>query len=160
MALWCSDCQLSPLVIASFKKTWNQGLLKFKSCSSSNPVRDSRWWGSLTMFRFEISSNVFCWSIIPQKQFNTIISIIIIIVISFLLINSIKKRYSGIGVFLWIFIKFLKLLFQILFLIYSGFFKQRNVEENVNQFEKHHVVSLRNVCSHNYYLFLYKYCLC
>ena len=47
VAPWCSGCHYCT---TSFNKAWARVLCRFKSCSRR--VRDSRWWGSLTIVSY------------------------------------------------------------------------------------------------------------
>ena len=62
VAPWCSGYHYCT---TSFNSAWTQVLRRFKPCSRR--VGDSRWWGSLNVFR---------QSTIPRKQFIIIIIII------------------------------------------------------------------------------------
>ena len=86
VALWCSGYHYCT---TSFNKAWTQVLHRFKSCLRH--VRDSRWWGSLTMVRLEIRLNAFCRSTRPQKQVIIIIITLIIIVKETIIINVVSR---------------------------------------------------------------------
>ena len=65
LAPWCSGYHYCSV---SFNKAWTW------FCAGSNLtwdmlVRDSRWWGSLTMVLTGNKANTFCRSTIPQNQF-------------------------------------------------------------------------------------------